>query len=252
MMADDGARAAVVVGVDALALGGGEQPDVAIVPVLAPARLIGMHHGSLPHLRANLRNGGRPPLRHPIQEVDNLAHTDAQAVPIGQIALDHADGQAQGRAQVGDERGNADSQAALAQHLLTQVQLGLVPPVACRTPPVVDAVLAHDDGGRRRQLDHLALPTDMHPAQSAATVRTLRDAMLDHLGRLGFAPPGVVVFSRPLLAWGLGHSPFAHVLRTLAFTKLGGGVFLASSSAIRCSATASCSRRRVFSACRAA
>jgi hypothetical protein len=93
--------------------------------------------------------------------------------------------------------GDADPQPAAAQHLPAQGERGLAP-LPARTAPAARQLVLHDlDGRQRRQIDDLARPPQMHPAQRVAAVGAVRQRVLHALRRL-LTRPSVVVLAGPL------------------------------------------------------
>ncbi len=180
-------------------------PDVAVLPVLPPARFIGLHHRTGANPLAHHTQGRLPVGRHAPQQVADLAHREAHCMYACQPGLDDAQRRADHQAQVGHQTGNADADAALAQHLPSQVQWGLAPGTTERTPAGEDAMLRDLHRWRGRHVDHLAAARQMPPTQPPLAPRTTLQAMLDDLGR-GFQAAGVVVFGRAVsaAAWDAG------------------------------------------------
>lgn len=120
-----------------------DTPDGAIDAILSPSCLISLHRRTgtdLSFERIQLR---RQLDGDPVQEFHNLATADGNPVQREQIRLDLSNGQTHHGAQRGDQTGQPHSDASLTEHLLMEIDRGLVPFVAPATPPLVDPLFPH-------------------------------------------------------------------------------------------------------------
>src|SRR5262249_50329627 len=120
-----------------------------------------------------------------------------------QVGADAAERQAQGLGEKGKQTSDTDADAALPQHLTTQIQLRAAPALAVRTPALDNLMLDDLDRLGRRQLDQLAAIVDSVALQGVVAVRAALKRVGFDSSRYFTATP-MVVLRRALLAWALG------------------------------------------------
>ncbi len=91
------------------------------------------------------------------------------------------------------------SHSTLAHHLPPQIELGLAPGVAIRTPVPLHLMLNDLHRWGRGHLNYLAAPSHVEATQSSLALRASLDPVCHHLRRL-LTLPGMIVFGRALLA----------------------------------------------------
>src|SRR5260221_7159720 len=197
-----GAAVVILVIANRILAGRREGPDVAILTIFPPGGFIAVQDwrgARLGFERVYLALERAP---HRMQQFNYFACTDCQLVDGTQIGLDAADGQAQALGQKRHQTGNSYADAALAQHLSTQIEGRTVPLSAVWTKAFNDAMFDHLDGLRLWQLNHLtsvvqAITLEQVVAGRAAVERVRHGAGGCH------AATALIVF---------GRAPFAHAL----------------------------------------
>jgi hypothetical protein len=134
-------------------------PDVAVVPVLAPAGLVRVHHGTRLHALAYLVHLRPPVPGDAVPDGHQFATAQLKVVNGLQVPLDRPQRQPPLLGQRRNQAHQPNAQALLPQHVPTQCHLRYPALPAARTAALQIAVL-RDPHRRGRDLDDFPPPLD--------------------------------------------------------------------------------------------
>src|SRR6266567_712905 len=133
-------------------------PDIAILAIFSPARLIGLHGGAGTDREFEIIQDGLAMLPDPVEHLHNLSNAHLKAVQGVQQLSELPNGQTHHRAQRGDQTGQSYSNTSLPKHFCTQLYWCFVPFLAPGAPAFENLMVGHLDRGWEWHIDHLAHP----------------------------------------------------------------------------------------------